>query len=113
MMRRVWNVVRARPKTAVLLVVMLVASTTVVGVYVRALQRWRAAQDAVGEGRAAEAWGQLEFCLRVWPRSVPVHLLAARAARLSGDYEGAEAHLTRCLKLQQGASQATQLEFLL
>ena len=42
-----------------------------------------------------------------------LHLLAARAARLTADFEGAEAHLKRCLKLQQGATEATQLEFLL
>src|SRR5207249_4098234 len=59
------------------------------------------------------ARSHLNVCLFVWPRSARVHLLAARADRLSGDLEGAEAHLNRCLELQGGATEATQLEFLL
>jgi tetratricopeptide (TPR) repeat protein len=83
------------------------------GLYGYAFRQWRAAQAAVKEGRLEEARGSLDVCLFVWPRSVPVHLLAARAARLQGDFTGAEAHLNRCLKLQPGAMEAIQLEFLL
>ncbi len=49
----------------------------------------------------------------VWPGDPEVHRLAARAARLCGDLAGAENHLKRCLKLDGGATQAVQLEFLL
>jgi tetratricopeptide (TPR) repeat protein len=83
------------------------------GLYAYALHQWHAAQAAVKAGRLAEAQRSLDFCLLIWPRSVPVHILAARAARLRGDFDGAEAHLNRCLKLQHGATEAIQLEFLL
>jgi tetratricopeptide (TPR) repeat protein len=42
-----------------------------------------------------------------------VRLLAARAARLTGDLPAAEEHLNRCLKLHGGATEEVQLEFLL
>jgi tetratricopeptide (TPR) repeat protein len=54
----------------------------------------------------------LAFCLKVWPRSVPTRLLAARADRLTGNLPGAEAQLHQCLKLQK-ANEDIQLEFLL
>jgi tetratricopeptide (TPR) repeat protein len=39
--------------------------------------------------------------------------LAARADRLSANFEDAEAHLQKCLKLQHGATEDIQLEYLL
>lgn len=84
-----------------------------VGTYIYGLHQWGAAQKAVHEGRLEEAQGSLKVCLFLWPRSVPVHLLAARAARMRGDFKEAETHLNRCLKLNHGASEAIQLEFLL
>jgi tetratricopeptide (TPR) repeat protein len=42
-----------------------------------------------------------------------VHLLAARAARLRGDFQSAESHLKQCLQLHHGATEEIQLEFLL
>lgn len=105
--------VRGRPTTAVLAVALLLLVGTGLGVYLHALRQWHAAESAVKEGRPAEARGRLDLCLTVWPWSARVHLLAARAARLGGDLEGAEAHLNRCLELEHGATEATQLEFLL
>lgn len=81
--------------------------------YSYALWQWRSAQLAVKDNRPADARNHLDLCLRVWPRSTRVHLLAARAARQTSDFEAAEAHLTRCLQLQQGATEAVQVEFLL
>jgi tetratricopeptide (TPR) repeat protein len=81
--------------------------------YAYALYQWNAARAGVEEGRAAEVQGGLSFCLSVWPRSPEVHLLAARAARSNGDFTAAEAHLKQCIRLEGGASPATQLEFLL
>lgn len=94
-------------------VAVLVLAGIGVGVYGYALHRWQAAQKEVKEGQLAEAQRDLNFCLLVWPRSVPVHLLAARAARLRGEFKEAESLLNRCLKLNEGASEAIQLEFLL
>jgi tetratricopeptide (TPR) repeat protein len=95
----------------VLALLMLVG--TGVGLYVYALVQWQAAQAAVNANQLDEAQRSLDICLFLWPRSIPVHLLAARASRLRGDFEGAEAHLNRCLKLNHGATEAIQLEFLL
>lgn len=81
--------------------------------YKHALGQWRLAQEDVKASRLDEAQDRLDLCLGLWPRSVSVHLLAARAARLSGHYDQAEAHLNTCLKLQNGPSEAVQVEFLL
>jgi tetratricopeptide (TPR) repeat protein len=75
--------------------------------------QWRSAREALAANRPGEAHSRLAVCLWVWPRNLEVHLLAARAARLSGDMLAAEAHLNRCLKLHHGATEAVQLEFLL
>jgi tetratricopeptide (TPR) repeat protein len=83
------------------------------GFYLFALHKWHAAQLAVEHERTVEARSHLDFCLMVWPRSIPLHLLAARAAWQGGDLERSEALLNRCLKLQQGATEEIQLEFLL
>jgi tetratricopeptide (TPR) repeat protein len=64
-------------------------------------------------GRGEEARRKLDFCLWVWPRSSAVHLLAARSARLRGDFADAEAHLNLCKKIEGGATKAIQVEFLL
>ena len=104
---------RRRPRTTALVLALLVLSATPVGLYAYAQHQWHAAQAAVKAGRLDEAQRSLDCCLLLWPRSIPVHLLAARTARMRGDFEGAETHLNRCLKLNHGASEAIQLEFLL
>jgi tetratricopeptide (TPR) repeat protein len=110
--RRIGRAVRAhRWRTILLFGLLLVAAA--VGGYAYARAQWRGAQAAVQERRFDDAKRRLDFCLRVWPDSPEVHLLAARHARLTGEYEAAETHLNRCLKLQGGATEATQLEFLL
>jgi Tfp pilus assembly protein PilF len=96
----------------VLLLFLLLAGTGG-GFYVYCLWQWQAAHTALNEDRQDEARSRLELCLKVWPRSVPVHLLAARVARLRGDFESAEAHLNSCLQLHHGATEEIQLEFLL
>jgi tetratricopeptide (TPR) repeat protein len=110
--RQVWAMARRRPRFA-LLVILALAAGSGVGLWRYAVYQWRAAQLALKNERLAEAQDRFDFCLTVWPRNPEVHLLAARTARLRGDHETAEAHLSRCLRLQGGASEAVQLEFLL
>jgi tetratricopeptide (TPR) repeat protein len=107
------RVIWSRPKTAVLVLALSLLIGAGAGLYGYALHRWHRARAAVEEGRPAEARDSLAFCLTVWPGSPEVHLLAARAARLNGDILGAEAHLKRCMQLQRGAAEDTQLEYLL
>jgi tetratricopeptide (TPR) repeat protein len=113
MLHTLGKVVRSHPRTAALLAALLGLAGTCGGLYGYALWQWRGARAAVREGRLEEAQRRLRVCLFVWPRSVDVHLLAARADRLGGDFEGAEAHLNTGLKLQDGGTDAIQLEFLL
>jgi tetratricopeptide (TPR) repeat protein len=83
------------------------------GFYGYAVWEWRGAVTAIREGRPADARKKLPLCLSVWPKDPDVHRLAARAARLTHDFPAAEEHLNICLKLEHGASEDTQLEFLL
>lgn len=113
MLARLGKVVRQHPWTTLAVLALLALAATAAGGYVYALGRWRAAEAALREGRPEDARGPLDVCLLVWPRSPRVHLLAARAARLVGEMDAAEAHLDQCLKLEGGASDDVKLEFLL
>jgi tetratricopeptide (TPR) repeat protein len=113
MLRSLWRVVQNRPKATGLGLGLVVLVGTLAGLYGYALHQWYAAKEAVKEGRPEEARDRLGWCLAVWPHSPEVHLLAARAARMTGHLEEADSHLKRCIKLQKGATQDTQLEFLL
>jgi tetratricopeptide (TPR) repeat protein len=113
MFRVLGTALRARPWTTCLGLVVLIVLGTLGGLYGYACHQWHTACAEVRDGRAAQARDRLPLCLFVWPSSAEVHLLAARAARLTGDYPEAEAHLKQCLRLQGGASEASQLEFLL
>jgi tetratricopeptide (TPR) repeat protein len=110
---RAGKLARRRPGVTALVVALLLLAGVGVGVPWYALHQWHLAEAAVKEGRLADARGHLAVCLWVWPRSVSVHLLAARVARLRGDFGEAEGHLNQCLKLQNGATEDIQLEFLL
>jgi tetratricopeptide (TPR) repeat protein len=81
--------------------------------HLAALHSWRAAEQALARHRPREAGSHLERCLRVWPRSAAAHLLAARAARLLGDYEAAEHHLLECQRLEARPSEDSLLEWAL
>jgi tetratricopeptide (TPR) repeat protein len=105
---------RARGRAAAAALVGLVLAAGAVGAgHGYARHQWRAAQADVRDLRLDQARRRLDVCLAVWPRSVEVRLLAARAARLSGDFAAAEEHLNECLKLAGGANDDIQLEFLL
>jgi len=112
MLRNLGRVIRTHPKK-VLVLTLTVFFGTLVGFYGYALHQWHSAQEAVKQGRTNEARQRLDFCLLVWPKSTEVHLLAARAAWLSWNFEEADVHLQKCLKLQNGATSDIQLEFLL
>ena len=104
---------RRRPWTASVVLLLLVVGTVSSVGYVYVRHQWKEAQADIREMRLDDARRRLDFCLAVWPRRVDVRLLAARAARLSGEFEVAEAHLNECLKLSGGATEDIQVEFLL
>jgi tetratricopeptide (TPR) repeat protein len=112
MIRQLGMLLRVRLKTTILVLVVVLVGIGGGG-YVYALHQWHAAQQALQENRLDDARSSLRVCLFVWPRSVPVHILAARAARSKGNFEEAEAHLSRCLKLKPNDTDAAEVEFLL
>jgi tetratricopeptide (TPR) repeat protein len=101
-----------RPLVTVALVV-LAASTAALSTWVYARMQWQAARKALDEDRPQEARDRLALPLALWRWNPEVHVLAARAARMSGDLLGAEALLNRSLQLAGGATERAQLEFLL
>ena len=86
---------------------------TVGGVGGYGIYCWRAAKREVEDFRTEEARKHLRFCLLLRPNSISVNLLAARAARLEGEFDEAEKHLGKCLKLAKGSTEEIQVEFLL
>lgn len=113
MLRKLGTAVRTHLKSTILISAVLVFAGTGVGLSIYAVHQWHVAQLAVKENRLDEAAKSLRVCLFVWPRSVPVHILAARAARSRGNFDEAETHLSRCLKLEHKATEAIEVEFLL
>jgi predicted Zn-dependent protease len=124
MMRSLGRLFRAHPKTLLLVLIFLGAAGTGVGYYSHirsqefaarqhAEEQLVAARKALRDGSARDALHKLDECLAVWPDDVEVLLLVARAYRLAGDFPKADAHLKKCIKLQKGASEAVQLEYLL
>src|SRR5262249_53076645 len=77
----------------------LILTATLLGGIWYVWHQWEQAQAALAADRPAEARSRLAVCLFVWPGDPEVHLLAARAARITGDLPAAEAHLKQCLKL--------------
>ena len=70
-----------------------------------------AGRAAVERFHPDEARPQLDACLAVWPGCIEAHLLAARAARLGGDFATAETHLREAQRLQKAPSEETLLEW--
>jgi len=92
----------------------LALATAVAGAgWACARYQWQAARAALAADRPQEARAQLALPLALWRWDPEVQVLAARAARMSGDLPAAEAHLKRSLRLAGGATEAAQLEFLL
>lgn len=78
-----------------------------------AAHQLQVARIAIKDNRLEDAEKSLRIYLFVWPRDVSGLVLAARTARLKGDFETAEAYLNRCLKLEKQAPEAVQIEYLL
>jgi tetratricopeptide (TPR) repeat protein len=113
MLRRLKTLFARHPRAVLFLLALVLVACTGGGLYAHALAEWQAAQSALEDEQAAEARRHLKVCLGVWPRSASVHLLAARAARLGGEFAEAEAQLNQCLKLRKDATADAELEFLL
>jgi tetratricopeptide (TPR) repeat protein len=99
-----------RRRRLLIVLALLGCAALLAGVYLWPWYNWFAAQRALGRYHGTEARNHLAVCLRRWPSSPRVHLLAARAARLAGDYAEAEEQLGSCQRLQQAPSDEHTLE---
>jgi tetratricopeptide (TPR) repeat protein len=113
MFRRMWARIRQRPWVATFALALVVFGGVAASLPIYASVQMSRAKEDLREGRPGEARRRLAVCQFVWPRSPEARLLAARAARLDGDFTQAEAHLNELKTIQNGASEASQLEFLL
>jgi tetratricopeptide (TPR) repeat protein len=100
------------PKAAAAGVVLLLLAAGL-GAHFWAVSEERAARKAISQERYADARLHADHYLTVWRRSASAHLLAARVARLQGDYPAAETHLRRSAELSGGPTAGTQLEWLM
>lgn len=73
-------------------------------------RHYRAAEQALARRDGVEAMRHARWCLRLWVWDAETHVLAARAARLAGDYEEAERYLGVGLQLG-GEADAIDLEY--
>jgi Tfp pilus assembly protein PilF len=112
-LRRLWAALRRRPWSSAVVAVLLLAAAAFGGAVAWSDYQFRAAGRALRGGEFAEALAHARLGLRVRPGSAEGHLLAARAERQGGNYAGAERELQECVRLQKGATEATQLEWLL
>ena len=78
------------------------------GRHLWAAHHLRAAEEKLGSYDFPEALDHLERCLRVWPNSASIRLLAARTARRADLPDRAEEHLSACEAT--GVTQETALE---
>ncbi|HBI46110.1 MAG TPA: hypothetical protein DDY78_25130 [Planctomycetales bacterium] len=103
-----------RRRWRLLSVLALLGATAAVAVpQLWAWYHFSASQSALESYRADDARADLDVCLAVWPNSVECRLMASRAARLSGDFAGAEQQLRECQYLQKTPSDETVLEWAL
>src|SRR5688572_18944570 len=56
-------------------------------------RHWQAAEAALERHDCWQAYEELQPCLRAWGHRLEVLLVAARAARLAGELDAAEAHV--------------------
>jgi tetratricopeptide (TPR) repeat protein len=103
---------RRRPLAAAA-VALAVTVAAAVSVWACVRYQCRAAREALAADRPQQARARLALPLLLWRWDPEVHLLAARAARMSGDLPAAEALLKQSLRLAGGATADVQLEFLL
>jgi tetratricopeptide (TPR) repeat protein len=104
---------RRHPYRSGALAVVLLLGGSALALHLLATHRFAEAQAALKIGQPGEARARLRLCLRVWPRSVASHLLAARIERADSNYPEAERFLKEATRLQGGPSDATQLEWVL
>jgi tetratricopeptide (TPR) repeat protein len=106
---------RARRRFVIVLIITAIVAVggAATGVHCWALKCYDAAHQSIQDDSLQEASSDIEVCLRVWPYSASTYLLAARIARMTGDYPLAESRMAEYFRLQGEASLDAHLEMLL
>lgn len=105
-----WLVRRPRRLLAAALVAAVAA---VVGAHVWAADQLRRAEQAYRADRIDAAGRHTANCLRVWWWRSSPHLMAARVARVRGEFAVAEHHLNRCKQIEGQTTERAQTEWIL
>jgi predicted Zn-dependent protease len=91
---------KARRISLLLSALFLCGAAALAAAHLRAWYHYRAGQSALDHYHFTEARNHLAISLHTWPNSWRVLLLAARAARLDGDFEQAHQYLQHCQHAQ-------------
>ena len=75
--------------------------------------QWRLALADLRNSKPREAKARLLWCEKIWPRSSEVQRMLARASRMAREPGDAEKRLQAAQKLEGGATERLQLEYLL
>jgi tetratricopeptide (TPR) repeat protein len=89
-----WRAILRRP-IWLLLILVLFGGGAFAAVHGWAAYQFRAGQSALDRYQHEQALGHLEQCLAIWPRSVPAHILAARALRRLNRFDEGLEHVDR------------------
>ena len=106
------RIVAAKPKTS-LVIVLVVVALGLCGLWGWRKYHFRAAQDAVDSDRLPLALYHLERCRAISPPSPALCLLAARIHRLRSEFALVEENLKLCKRLEGGMTERLQLEWML
>ena len=102
-----------RRRRLLLILLLVSAITALAAPWLGAWYHLRQARIALQLYHPDEARRHLQTCLRVWPRDVTTHLLAARAARQAEAFDEAEDHLWQAQRGQAEPSEEVVLEWAL
>jgi tetratricopeptide (TPR) repeat protein len=92
---------------------LLVAAGLLGAAYGFGWYHFQAAEQSLGRDFYSDARKHLAWCEVVWPRSYAVNMRQARVERLDQQFEACESHLKTAMAIHGGATEETQLEFLL
>jgi tetratricopeptide (TPR) repeat protein len=111
-MRPICRLFRRRPKISLTVAILSVPLAGWGGILLWSHSQAAAAEHALDEDDLVAAQEHVDSSLKIWPNDASTHLLAARIARLAGNFPGAEQHLDECKRIE-GMSDALQLEWCL
>jgi tetratricopeptide (TPR) repeat protein len=111
-LKQLWRLSCRRPKISLMVALLSLPFAGLGGVFLWSRSQAAAAENALSQDDLVAAREHLDASLKFWPDDASTHLLAARIARLTGNFPDAEQHLDECKRID-GMSDALQLEWCL